>query len=157
MENETNSAVEGSDSTKAFFYSIADLPAESITEMLEQGANTEEEKQTLYDLLGRELLTKTILQSPSLSMFHSVAKPGERVKPHRHGTHQITYVLRGSLHYGNRVTEAGMGYFSPDRYYSWMAGDEGAEWLEIHSGLPDVYTPNGHVPFAPPQSVEASG
>jgi hypothetical protein len=124
---------------RPFFYSIADLPAASISQMLDQGDSSEEDKQTMYDIFGRDLMTKVILQSPNLSVFHEEAKPGEQVKPHRHGTCQITYVLRGSLHYGNRVTSAGMGYYSPDRLYAWTAGDEGAEWIEIHAGQPQAY------------------
>ena len=127
------------DATKAFFYDIAEIPAASIAQMVEGMEMPDEERQRLYDVFGRDLMTKVILQSPGLSVFHEEARPGERVKPHRHGTHQITYVLRGSLHYGNRVTGAGMGYFSPDRPYSWTAGDDGAEWIEIHAGEPTLY------------------
>jgi hypothetical protein len=32
-----------------------------------------------------------------------------------------------------------MGYYSPDRLYAWTAGDEGAEWIEIHAGQPQAY------------------
>ena len=132
-------ATEEDGGLRPFFYSIADLPAASISQMLDQTDSSEEDKQAMYDIFGRDLMTKVILQSPNLSVFHEEAKPGEQVKPHRHGTHQITYVLRGSLHYGNRVTSAGMGYYSPDRLYAWTAGDEGAEWIEIHAGAPQAY------------------
>jgi len=66
--------------------------------------------------------------------------PGERVKAHRHGVYQVDYVLRGELRFGSRRGTAGMGYFIPDPLYSWTAGDEGAEWIEIHSGLSQTYT-----------------
>lgn len=123
--------------TSAFFYSIDELPSQSIAEMT--AALDDKQAEGLLDLFGRDLLTKTILQSPRLSVYHEVVGPGQKVKPHRHGTHQITYVLRGSLNYGNRTTSAGMGYFSPNRRYSWTAGDEGAEWLEIHAGEPQAF------------------
>lgn len=127
---------------RPFFYSLADLPSRTIAEMSEDASAEDREK--MFDLFGRDLLTTTILVSPELSVFHEVAKPGERVKPHRHGTHQLTYVLKGSLIYGNRVTSAGMGYYSPDRLYAWKAGDEGAEWIEIHAGgLPGTFTDSG--------------
>jgi hypothetical protein len=48
-------------------------------------------------------------------------------------------MIRGSLHYGNRVVTAGMGHYSPDRLYAWTAGDGGAEWIEIHAGQPQAY------------------
>jgi hypothetical protein len=127
------------DELRPFFFSIDDIPAYSIVEMMEQADVSEDDKQKAYDIFGRDLLTKVILQSPTLSVYHEQANTGEKVKPHRHGTHQITYVLRGSLHYGNRVTTAGMGYYSPDRTYSWTAGDDGAEWIEIHAGEPQAY------------------
>jgi hypothetical protein len=127
------------DELRPFFFSIDDIPAYSIVEMMEQADVSEDDKQKAYDIFGRDLLTKVILQSPTLSVYHEQANPGEKVKPHRHGTHQITYVLRGSLHYGNRVTTAGMGYYSPDRPYAWTAGDDGAEWIEIHAGEPQAY------------------
>ena len=127
------------DELRPFFFSIDELPASSIAEMLEPADIDEAEKHRLYGIFGRDLLTKVILQSPTLCVYHENAKPGERVQRHRHGTHQITYVLRGSLRYGNRVTTAGMGYFSPDTPYAWTAGDDGAEWIEIHAGQPQAY------------------
>ena len=127
------------DELRPFFFAIDDIPAYSIAQMLEQSDASDEDKQNAYDIFGRDLMTKVILQSPDLCVYHEEAQPGEKVKPHRHGTHQITYVLRGSLHYGNRVTSAGMGYYSPDRLYAWTAGDDGAEWIEIHAGQPQAY------------------
>ena len=120
----------------AFFYDTAELPGYTIADMMGDSPDAEQ----YFDLFGKDLLTKTILSTPRLSVFHETAKPGERVKPHRHGTHQLTYVLRGELIYGNQHTSAGMGYFSPDTLYSWRAGDEGAEWIEIHAGPPGIYT-----------------
>ena len=124
---------------KPFFYDTAEIPAASIAQMVEGIEMPDAQRQQMYDVFGRDLMTKVILQSPQLSVFHEEAQPGERVAPHRHGTHQITYVLRGSLHYGNRVTGAGMGYYSPDKPYAWIAGDDGAEWIEIHAGEPQLY------------------
>jgi hypothetical protein len=33
-----------------------------------------------------------------------------------------------------------MGFFTPDALYAWRAGDEGAEWIEIHSGIGGIFT-----------------
>jgi hypothetical protein len=118
-----------------FFYDIAELPGYTIVDLLGDAPESEQ----IFDVFGRDLVTKAIVQSPKLSVFHECAKPGERVKPHRHGTHQLTYVIRGELIYGTQRTTAGMGYFSPDTLYSWRAGDEGAEWIEIHAGEPGVF------------------
>ena len=99
-----------------------------------------EESQPYLELLGRDLVTRMLVQTPKLCVYHETAKPGERVHPHRHGTYQVNYVLRGELWFGNQRVGPGMGYFSPDALYSWKAGDEGAEWIEIHSGMGGIYT-----------------
>jgi hypothetical protein len=127
-----------------FFYDVAELPGSTIVDLVG-------EDQELIDLFGRDLVTRTIVQTPKLCVYHETARPGERVKPHRHGTHQLTYVLRGELVYGNHRTSAGMGYFSPDALYSWRAGDDGAEWIEIHAGMPGIFTdPPGRGPGSQP-------
>ncbi|HZQ57891.1 MAG TPA: hypothetical protein VFA84_07645 [Acidimicrobiales bacterium] len=125
------------ESLQPFFFDTAELPGYTIADMLGDSPEAEQ----YFDLFGRDLVTKTILSSPQLSVYHESAKPGERVKPHRHGTQQLNYVLRGELLYGNQRVGAGMGYFSPDRLYSWRAGPEGAEWIEIHAGgTPGIFT-----------------
>jgi hypothetical protein len=98
------------------------------------------ESEHFLELLGRDLVTRVLVQTPKLCVYHETAKPGEQVKPHRHGTYQVNYVLRGELRFGNQRVTPGMGYFSPDELYSWRAGDDGAEWIEIHSGLGGIFT-----------------
>jgi hypothetical protein len=122
--------------TTTQFFDVADLPGHTIVDLVGDGP----ESAPLIDLFGRDLLTRTIVQSPKLAVFHETANPGERVKPHRHGTLQIDYVLKGELRFGNRRLTAGMGCVIPDTLYSWVAGDEGAEWIEIHAGEPGIYT-----------------
>jgi len=124
------------ESLRPFFYDIEQIPGYTIVDLAGDG----EGAQQMIDLFGRDLVTKTIVQSPKLSVYHESAKPGERVKPHRHGTHQLTYMLRGELIYGNQRTGPGMGFFNPDTLYSWRAGDEGAEWIEIHAGEAGIFT-----------------
>ncbi len=121
--------------SQPFFYDLADLPGQTIVDLMGEGEQAEQ----MYELFGRDLVTKTILHSTKLSVYHERAKPGERVKPHRHGTHQLTHVLSGELVFGARRVGPGMGYFSPDKLYSWRAGDEGAEWIEIHAGEPGIF------------------
>ena len=53
---------------------------------------------------------------------------------------QVDYVLRGELWFGNRRVTTGMGFFTPDMLYAWHAGDKGAEWIEIHSGVGGIFT-----------------
>ena len=121
---------------KASFFDVAELPGHTIVDLVGDGPDA----QPMLDLFGRDLVTRTILQSRDLSVYHERANPGEQVKPHRHGTLQIDYVLRGELHFGNRRLRAGMGAVIPDTLYAWRAGDDGAEWIEIHAGEPSIFT-----------------
>ena len=73
------------DEQRAFFFSIDEIPAYTIAGMLEQSDVDEAERQRLYDIFGRDLLTKVILQSPELCVYHEHAKPGEKVKVNYHG------------------------------------------------------------------------
>lgn len=119
-----------------FFFDVAELQGHTIAELFGGSAGAEQ----MYDLFGKDLLTRTILHSPTLSVFHETAKAGERVKPHRHGTLQVDYVLAGELIFGSHRVKAGMGSVIPNALYSWRAGDDGAEWIEIHAGEPGIFT-----------------
>ncbi len=121
---------------KTTFFDVTELPGHTNVELLGDGPDA----QPLLELLGRDLVTRAIVQVPGLSVFHETAKPGEAVKPHRHGTVQVDYVLRGELRFGNRRLTAGQGAVIPDTLYSWRAGEEGAEWIEIHGGDPAIFT-----------------
>ncbi len=118
------------------FFDVADLPGHTIVDLLGDGPDGA----AMIELFGRDLVTRTLLQSPTLSVFHETAKPGERVKPHRHGTLQMDYVLRGELRFGNRRVGAGMGCVIPDTLYAWQAGAAGAQWIAIHAGEPGIFT-----------------
>jgi hypothetical protein len=124
------------DALRPFIFDVAEIDGHTNEEMMAGQENSEE----LYELLGRDLVTKILVQTPQLCVYHESAKPGERVKPHRHGTYQVNFMLRGELVFGNQHLTPGMGYFSPDWLYSWRAGEEGAEWIEMHSGQGGIYT-----------------
>jgi hypothetical protein len=106
---------------KGFFYDIDKIP-------LFQGPVPD----YLSDYFGARILSKEILSVPTMQLAWFKVEPGVRVPHHHHGTNQITFVLKGSLHYGNKVTGPGMGFFNPDHNYSWVAGPEGCEFLEVH-------------------------
>ena len=124
---------------RPFVFDVATVPGHTNAELLGDA----EDADFYFELLGRDLVTKALVQTPKLSVYHATAQPGERVKPHRHGTYQVNYVLQGELMFGNQRVTAGMGYFTPDILYSWRAGPEGAEWIEIHSGIGGIFTDRG--------------
>ena len=128
---------------QSYAFDVAEIVGQTNVELIGDSP----EVQPILDLLGRELVTKVLVQTPQLSVYHESAKPGERVKAHRHGVYQVDYVLRGELRFGSKRVTAGMGYFIPDRLYSWQAGEDGAEWIEIHSGIGGIFTdpPHGSV------------
>ncbi len=121
---------------QSFVFDVATIDGHTNAELL----GGSEESERLLELLGHDLVTRALVQTPKLCVYHETAKPGERVKPHRHGTYQVDYVLKGELIFGNQHVTAGMGYFTPDALYSWQAGAEGAEWIEIHSGVGGIFT-----------------
>lgn len=121
---------------RPFVFDVDSIQGHTNVEMLGDSP----EAQRFLELLGRDLVTKVLVQTPELCVYHETAKPRERVKPHRHGVFQVDYVLRGELRFGSQRVTAGMGFFNPDTLYSWQAGDDGAEWIEIHSGLGGIYT-----------------
>ena len=121
---------------RPFVFDVASVPGHTNADLLGHAENAD----FYFELLGRDLVTKALVQTPKLSVYHATAQPGERVKPHRHGTYQVNYVLRGELMFGNQRVTAGMGYFTPDMLYSWRAGADGAEWIEIHSGIGGIFT-----------------
>jgi hypothetical protein len=126
----------GQPALRPFVFDVATTPGYTNAQLMAGADNADE----LFELLGRDLVTRTLVQTDQLCVYHETAKPGERVKPHRHGTYQVNYVLRGELLFGNQKVTAGMGYFTPDMLYSWRAGEEGAEWIEIHSGTGGIFT-----------------
>jgi hypothetical protein len=126
----------GGQPLQPFVFDTAEVAGHTNAELLESAPNADE----LFEVLGRDLVTKILVQTPKLCVYHESAQPGERVQPHRHGTYQVNYVLRGELRFGSQRVTAGMGYFTPDMLYSWRAGDDGAEWIEIHSGIGGIYT-----------------
>jgi len=127
---------EGQPALRPFVFDVSTVSGYTNPGMLAGSENADH----FLELLGRDLVTRTLVQTDKLCVYHETAKPGERVKPHRHGTYQVNYVLRGELLFGNQKVSAGMGYFSPDMLYSWRAGEEGAEWIEIHSGMGGIFT-----------------
>jgi hypothetical protein len=135
----TTDPAQDPDKPHHLFFDIDQIPGNTNAELFGDSPDAEE----LFEVFGRNLVTKTLVFSPQLSVFHEKASPGEQVKPHRHGTHQLNYVLRGELIFGRRHVGAGMGFFTPDLLYSWRAGDAGAEWIEIHAGEPALFRDQG--------------
>ena len=113
-----STASDNAPAPRPFIFDVAAIEGHSNEEMMRDMPEAEQ----FYEVLGRDLVTKVLVQTDELCVYHESAKPGEQVKPHRHGTYQVNYVLRGELLFGNQRVGPGMGYFSPDALYSWRAG-----------------------------------
>jgi hypothetical protein len=121
---------------KPYFFDVSTIEGKTNVEMM----GDTPEMQPYLEALGRDLVTRTLVASDDLCVYHETAKPGERVKPHRHGVTQVNYMLKGELRFGSKRIGPGEGFFNPDHLYSWQAGDDGAEWIEIHSGVGGIFT-----------------
>ena len=88
---------------RPFVFDVATIPGRTNAELLGDAENADH----LLELLGRDLVTRVLVQTPELCVYHETAKPGEHVEPHRHGTYQVDYVLRGELVFGNQRVTAG--------------------------------------------------
>ena len=84
---------------RPFIFDVAEIEGHTNEEMMHEMPEAE----FFYELLGRDLLTKVLVQTEQLCVYHETAKPGEQVKPHRHGTYQVNYVLQGELLFGNQT------------------------------------------------------
>ena len=121
---------------RPFVFDVADIPGHTNEELM--GGQPDADQ--LFELPRTRSRHEDAGADADAVRLPRDREPGEAVKPHRHGTYQVNYVLRGELLFGNQRVGPGMGYFSPDMLYSWRAGEEGAEWIEIHSGLGGIYT-----------------
>jgi hypothetical protein len=126
------------DMSRAFFYDVAELPLQHTVDLYNmlEGDAKERFFKTFGD--GSGIHGKVICSTDVLSISLVIADPGAHVGRHRHGKTQVTFMLKGELKYGARVVTAGMGLYTPDRPYTWTAGPEGAEFIEIHSGVPGM-------------------
>jgi quercetin dioxygenase-like cupin family protein len=77
-----------------------------------------------------------LVNSPTLTITRARYRPNLKVPPHHHNAHQVTFVLKGELHYGAKTVSAGMGVYTPSTKYSFTAGPEGAEVMEIFDAVP---------------------
>lgn len=122
--------------TRGMFYDTRDLKTINTRQLADR--LPEEDQEEFLAAAGGNMDMAFILQCPTLAVSYAKVAPGVAVKPHHHNRNQITYVLSGSLFYGRREAKAGCGYFTPKKHYTWKAGPEGAEFLEITDGPPEM-------------------
>ena len=119
---------------KMFFYQAEDIVP--VTDHDIARTYPPEEREAFFRDFASGGTMTVILSSPELTVILYKAPPGMHVPPHHHGVRQMTYMLKGELRYGARVTRPGGGVYVPARKYTWTAGPEGAEFLEIFAGSP---------------------
>ena len=62
------------DGLRPFFFDVAEIPGYTISEIFAGSDDAEH----YYEIFGRDLLTKVIVQTPDFSVFHETAPPGEQ-------------------------------------------------------------------------------
>ena len=101
---EPDSSPDQATAPRPFIFDVAEIEGHTNEEMMHEMPEAE----FFYELLGRDLLTKVLVQTEQLCVYHETAKPGEQVKPHRHGTSQVNYVLKGELRQPARRSRHGL-------------------------------------------------
>ncbi len=78
-------------------------------------------------------VVKTLFRQPDgMSLVWSWFGPGYALPRHSHSADCLYFVIAGEAHLGNRVVEAGAGFFVPaDAPYAYTAGPEGIQILEF--------------------------
>jgi hypothetical protein len=82
----------GDQAVRSFVFDVSTIPGYTNAEML---AGSEDEERFL-ELLGRDLVTRTPVQTDMLCVYHETAEPGEPAQPHRQGTYQVNSFSRAS-------------------------------------------------------------
>ena len=116
--------------TLACYFDVGTMTGYGDDELL---ASLSEDERELYKGLGR---VYPIVLSPQMTVLKYVANPFAAIGPHHHGVNQLIYILRGELRMGTKTLKPGMGYYHPSKKYSWKAGAEGADFIEVYSGYP---------------------
>lgn len=135
-------ALEQRDFTKSFFFDIAKENFVHLADRITARCADPKEREWLIDLYGNMDIS-ILVDIPTMLVTYCKVPPDASVKPHRHGRNQFVLVIKGELHYGSQVIRPEMGYFGPDKFYSWKAGPQGCEFIEIMDGPVGLYTPRG--------------
>jgi len=134
--------LEQRDFSKSFFFDIAKEKFESVADRVTNRCSDPEERDWLIDLYGNMDIS-VLVDIPTMMVTYCRVPPNVTVAPHKHNRNQIVMVVKGELHYGTKVIGPEMGYFGPDKFYSWTTGPEGCEFIEIMDGPVGLTTPSG--------------
>jgi quercetin dioxygenase-like cupin family protein len=95
------------------------------------------DKINLAELHGTRLTLKVLLNQSSdngYSLVQVTAAPHTVMQRHKHNVDQIVWCVAGSMTQGNRLIEAGSGYFTPaNQAYGYEAGPDGVTVLEFRA------------------------
>jgi quercetin dioxygenase-like cupin family protein len=68
------------------------------------------------------------------SLVQVTAAPGTVVPRHKHNVDQVVWCVAGSMTQGNKLLQAGTGYFTPaDHVYGYEAGPDGVTYIEFRN------------------------
>jgi quercetin dioxygenase-like cupin family protein len=103
------------------------------------------DKIDLAELHGTRLTLKVLLNQSTdngYSLVQVTAAPHTVMQRHKHNVDQIVWCVAGSMTQGNKLIEAGSGYFTPaNQAYGYVAGPDGVTVLEFrHSPLDQTET-----------------
>jgi hypothetical protein len=91
----------------------------------------------IFDYHSDRIFVKLLLNQGSdfgYSLVEVTARPGTVVPRHKHPVDQVVICLEGSMTQGNKVIDAGCGYYTPaDHVYAYVAGPNGVRYLEFRN------------------------
>jgi quercetin dioxygenase-like cupin family protein len=110
----------------------------TIAQLAEENAQARE---ALADAPPSELLQTTCFHHDGSAdepqLLEVEFPPNQEVPPHAHQEDEILYIVRGEIHFGNRVLGPGSSVFIPRMtLYSFKAGPDGLVWVNFRPRKP---------------------
>jgi quercetin dioxygenase-like cupin family protein len=140
--------VEGSSASKMAFFDANKMePYIPTREAFDRTVVPESirDKVDLFEL-RRDCLSLKVLLNQSgdnaYSLVQVTAAPHTVIQRHKHTSDQVVWCVAGSMTQGNRLLEAGSGYFTPaNQPYGFEAGPDGVTYIEFrHCPLAETQT-----------------
>jgi quercetin dioxygenase-like cupin family protein len=142
------SEVEGSSASKMAFFDVNKTePHIPTREAFDRVVLPESvrDKVDLFELHGSCLSLKVLLNQSgdnAFSLVQVTAAPHTVIQRHKHTSDQVVWCVAGSMTQGNKLLEAGSGYFTPaNQPYGFEAGPDGVTYIEFrHCPLANTET-----------------
>lgn len=133
VSSTSNTKVSGE---KITFFSATDEPPVTVEEFVPDfiiPSSSQEGLDSLFEAgFAEGSVNRILFNGPGFSLYYIWVKSENTLPVHTHNADCLYYVISGEAIMGNRTLKAGDGFLVPaNTYYSYTAGPEGVEVLEI--------------------------